>query len=143
MMALQCGRTGVISLMLDDARTDYVYGFLPERSFRMPTAPPRAVNVSAGLHDLASGDSAGDSWATVTHWMVSKVARLAAADPPGHVRVAATTVASSADKPVTLTCPPGTVVTGGGGYLTAPSTDVRGPAAKVPNPDMPTAPRSQ
>jgi hypothetical protein len=25
----------------------------------------------------------------------------------------------------------------------APSTDTRGPAAKVPNPDMPTAPRSQ
>jgi len=25
----------------------------------------------------------------------------------------------------------------------APSTDMRGPAAKVPNPDMPTAPRSQ
>jgi hypothetical protein len=25
----------------------------------------------------------------------------------------------------------------------APSTDISGPAAKVPNPDMPTAPRSQ
>lgn len=80
-MALQCQRTRVISLMLDDARSDYVYDFLPEGSFRAPTTPPRGVNVSAGLHDLASGDPArsSDSWATVTHWMVSKVARLARA----------------------------------------------------------------
>ncbi|WP_367127925.1 hypothetical protein [Saccharothrix sp. HUAS TT1] len=53
----------------------------------------------------------------------------AAADPPGHVRVAVTTASSSADKSVTVNCPPGTVVTGGGGYLTAPSTTVQGDIA--------------
>jgi hypothetical protein len=76
-MALQCGQTRAISLMMDDASSDYVYDFLPEKNFAMPSAPPRPVNVSAGLHDLATGSPASDAWATVTHWMVSKVARLA------------------------------------------------------------------
>lgn len=50
----------------------------------------------------------------------------AAADPPGHVRVGFTTVSNTLDKTVTVACPPGTVVTGGGGYLTAPSDLVKG-----------------
>lgn len=43
----------------------------------------------------------------------------APADPPGLVKVGVTSVASSWDKAMTMTCPHGTVVTGGGGYLTA------------------------
>jgi hypothetical protein len=76
-MAMQCSRTRAITLMMDDASSDYVYDFLPEKNFAMPSAPPRNVNVSAGLHALATGSAAGDAWATVTQWMVSKVARLA------------------------------------------------------------------
>ncbi|HET6279373.1 MAG TPA: DUF1552 domain-containing protein [Polyangia bacterium] len=76
-MALECGRTRVISLMMDDAHSDYLYGFLPEKNFGTPSAPPRPVTVSVGLHDLATGGAASDAWATVTQWMVSKVARLA------------------------------------------------------------------
>ncbi|MFV2022859.1 hypothetical protein [Micromonospora sp. LOL_023] len=45
----------------------------------------------------------------------------AAADPPGLVRVGATSASTSADKNMTVSCPSGTVVTGGGGYLTAPA----------------------
>lgn len=45
----------------------------------------------------------------------------AAADPPGLVRVGATSASTSTDKNMTVSCPAGTVVTGGGGYLTAPA----------------------
>lgn len=44
----------------------------------------------------------------------------AAANPPGQVKVGATSALNSADKTVTATCPAGTVVTGGGGYVTNP-----------------------
>ncbi|NUT94462.1 MAG: hypothetical protein HOY78_20835 [Saccharothrix sp.] len=50
----------------------------------------------------------------------------AAADPPGHVRAAITTPANSFPKTLTVTCPLGTVVTGGGAHLTAPSAAVQG-----------------
>jgi hypothetical protein len=43
----------------------------------------------------------------------------ASADPAGLVTVGFTSVANSTDKSVSLNCPAGTVVTGGGGYLTA------------------------
>jgi hypothetical protein len=43
----------------------------------------------------------------------------APADPPGLVKVGATSVANSFNKTLTVSCPHGTVVTGGGGYLTA------------------------
>ena len=34
-MAFQCDTTRVVSFMLDDARSDYVYGFIPMRKFSM------------------------------------------------------------------------------------------------------------
>jgi hypothetical protein len=43
----------------------------------------------------------------------------ALADPSGLVTVGFTTAATSSDKSYSLDCPDGTVVTGGGGYLTA------------------------
>jgi hypothetical protein len=45
----------------------------------------------------------------------------AAADPPGLVVARTTSAATSTDKTVTQLCPGNTVVTGGGGYLTAPA----------------------
>lgn len=50
----------------------------------------------------------------------------AAADPAGIVRVGATSALNSLDKTLTAYCPPGTVVTGGGGYLTAPGAAHQG-----------------
>lgn len=53
----------------------------------------------------------------------------ASADPPGLVKVGTTSAWSSADKTLTVNCPPGTVVTGGGGYLTAPAAPHQGHVA--------------
>jgi hypothetical protein len=50
-----------------------------------------------------------------------------AADPPGIVKAADTTGATSFDKSLTVLCPGGTVVSGGGGYVPAPeNADVQG-----------------
>jgi len=46
----------------------------------------------------------------------------ASADPPGIVKAGATSVSNSSDKTLTAHCPPNTVVSGGGGYLTAPAS---------------------
>jgi hypothetical protein len=50
----------------------------------------------------------------------------AAADPPGMVKVGNTSASNSFDKALIATCPAGTVVTGGGGYLTAPAAAHQG-----------------
>jgi hypothetical protein len=50
----------------------------------------------------------------------------AAADPPGIVRVGSTSASHSFDKALLASCPAGTVVTGGGGYLTAPAAAHQG-----------------
>jgi hypothetical protein len=53
----------------------------------------------------------------------------ASAAPPGLVRVGATSVLNSSDKTFTATCPSGTVVTGGGAYLTSPTAPHEGRVA--------------
>ena len=50
----------------------------------------------------------------------------AAADPPGLVLSATTSVLNSNDKTLFSGCPAGTVVSGGGGYLTAPAAPHQG-----------------
>jgi|GEM_PF-7020472 len=50
----------------------------------------------------------------------------ASAIPAGLVKASVTSAASSFDKTVTAPCPAGTVVTGGGGYLTAPAAPDQG-----------------
>lgn len=53
----------------------------------------------------------------------------AAADPPGLVKTGFTSALNSLDKTVAATCPAGTVVSGGGGYLTAPAAAHQGHVA--------------
>ena len=53
----------------------------------------------------------------------------ASADPVGLVKVGVTSAASSVDKTLTALCPAGKVVTGGGGYLTAPGGPHQGHVA--------------
>ncbi|HEY0637025.1 MAG TPA: hypothetical protein VGD67_05205 [Pseudonocardiaceae bacterium] len=50
----------------------------------------------------------------------------ASADPAGIVRVGASSALNSSDKTFTANCPPGTVVTGGGGFIVSPTTDHQG-----------------
>lgn len=57
---------------------------------------------------------------------LSLAAPSATADPPGLVKTGATSASNSFDKAVTAGCPAGTVVSGGGGYLTAPAAPHQG-----------------
>jgi hypothetical protein len=75
-MALQCGVTRVVSFMLDDARSDFVYGFLPVRHFTTAGSTP-ATGTCAGLYGLINAGYNNDGLATVNMWFVDKLSRLA------------------------------------------------------------------
>jgi hypothetical protein len=74
-MALQCDVTRVVSFMLDDSRSDFVYNFLTERHFSQTTSTPGTATVG-GLHGVSSAGNANDGWATINRWFVEKLARL-------------------------------------------------------------------
>jgi hypothetical protein len=76
-MALSCDITRVASLMLDDARSDYVYNFLTERSFTAAGSAPGTTPVGS-LHGLSVNGDTNNGWATVDWWFASKVAELCA-----------------------------------------------------------------
>ena len=75
-MALQCDVTRVVSFMLDDARSDFVYDFLTERQFTATTSTLGTTPVNGGLNGLANGDPSNDGYATCNYWFVSQLANL-------------------------------------------------------------------
>jgi hypothetical protein len=82
-MAIQCDITRVVSFMLDDARSDYVYNFLFERSFTPTGSAPNPANLPVGgYHGLQhSGDRNNNitpGFATIGWWNSTKAAQLAA-----------------------------------------------------------------
>jgi hypothetical protein len=74
-LALQCDLTRVVTFMLDDARSDFVYSFLSQRTFTStgstPVVPPMPV---AGLHGLSAAGDSNSGWATINYWFVQKLA---------------------------------------------------------------------
>jgi hypothetical protein len=75
-MALACDVTHVVSFMLDDARSDFVYNFLTERLFTDAGSTPGAAPV-AGYHGLVEGGGlTNNGYATINFWFVSKLAEL-------------------------------------------------------------------
>jgi hypothetical protein len=75
-MALRCDVTRVVSYMLDDARSDFVYRHVPQRNFSAAGSEPgngTAGNFHAAQH---AGDS-NDGFATITHWLAGKACALA------------------------------------------------------------------
>jgi hypothetical protein len=77
-MALSCDVTRVVSFMLDDARSDYVYNFLTMRHFTADgsTLDPGGARVP-GLDGLNHAGNDNDGHSTVCLWFVQKLARLA------------------------------------------------------------------
>jgi hypothetical protein len=76
-MALACNLTQVVSFMLDDARSDYVYNFLQQRKFTNAGSTPGTQAVAGGYHGLAQGQGLlNDGYATINRWFVSKLADL-------------------------------------------------------------------
>ncbi len=82
-MAIQCDITPVVSFMLDDCRSEFVYNFLNERSFTPTGSAPNPMNLPVGeYHALQhSGDRNNNitpGFATIGWWNSTKAAQLAA-----------------------------------------------------------------
>jgi hypothetical protein len=71
-MAFQCDMTRVVSFMLDDARSDFVYDFLTMRAFSMTGSKP-SVGAVTGYHGLNQGGDQNDGFATITWWIMSQL----------------------------------------------------------------------
>jgi hypothetical protein len=71
-MAFQCDLTRVVSYMLDDARSDFVYNFLTTRNFSMTGSKPGTGTV-AGYHGVTAAGDQNDQFATITWWMMSQL----------------------------------------------------------------------
>ena len=72
-MAFECDSTRVISYMLEDERSEFVYDHVPQRTFTDTTSVP-----STGVCYEYAGAQRGeiDVYATITWWNVGKVAQL-------------------------------------------------------------------
>jgi hypothetical protein len=77
-MALQCDVTRIITYMLEDERSEFVYDNVPRRTFNGTTSSTAASGTCPEWH---TGGQHGDpnDYAAITQWNVGKVAALATA----------------------------------------------------------------
>jgi len=81
-LAFSCDVTRVVSFMLDDARSEYVYSHVPMRNFNNPTKGTLSSPGSgtcASYHALQHAGDNNDGFATITYWNVQKLNMLAQA----------------------------------------------------------------
>jgi hypothetical protein len=76
-MALQCDMTRVVSFMVDDERSDFVYSFVPGRKFTATTSTLDPSYVVAGFHGLQHCDEYAPGWLTILRWIMERGAQLA------------------------------------------------------------------
>jgi hypothetical protein len=74
-MALQCDVTRVVSYMLDDARSDFVYDHLTVRKFSADTSVENTGKVG-GFHGLQHAGDSNDGFATINWWFSQQMAEL-------------------------------------------------------------------
>jgi hypothetical protein len=70
-MALQCDSTRVVSFMLDDARSDYVYNFVPLRAFTDGGSTP-TDGAPGNYHETQHSGDRSNTFATIGHWNAQK-----------------------------------------------------------------------
>lgn len=75
-MAFQCDVTRVISYMLEDERTEFIYSHVPVREFTDTTSTPSDGNCG-NYHAAQHAGDANNGFASIIHWQASKVAELA------------------------------------------------------------------
>lgn len=75
-MALSCDVTRVITHMLDDARSDFVYDHLTNRKFTADGSNPASGKVG-GFHGLQHAGDSNDGYATINWWFSQKLFELA------------------------------------------------------------------
>jgi hypothetical protein len=86
-MAFQCDVTRIISYMLEDERSDYVYDHVPKRKFS-PTGSVPGTGNCGGYHGAQHAGSTNDDFSTIGWWNAGKAAALcekldAIEDSPG------------------------------------------------------------
>jgi hypothetical protein len=74
-MAIQCDVTRVVSYMLDDARSEFVYTFLPERKFTATGSTPGTTGCQ-NYHGLQHGGNLNNGFATITWWNAERANEL-------------------------------------------------------------------
>jgi hypothetical protein len=74
-MALQCDVTRVVSHMLDDARSDFVYDHLINREFTADGSVEGNGTVN-GYHGLQHAGDSNNGYATINWWLSTQVADL-------------------------------------------------------------------
>jgi hypothetical protein len=77
-LAFQCDMTRVVSFMLDDARSDYVYGFLNQRAFTATGSTPTTTLIKGSYHALqhAGSPDTDDGFATMGYWNAERANEL-------------------------------------------------------------------
>jgi hypothetical protein len=75
-MAFQCDITRVVSFMLDDARSDFVYNFIKERVFTATGSTP-GTGAVGGYHGLQHTSDTNNGFATIGWWNMERVNELA------------------------------------------------------------------
>jgi hypothetical protein len=73
-MAIQCDATRVVSFMLDDARSEWVYNFIPKRAFTATGSTPTTQTVG-NYHGAQHGNA--EEFASIIHWNAQKVNEMA------------------------------------------------------------------
>jgi hypothetical protein len=76
MMALTCDITRVVSYMLDDARSEFVYKFLTQRNFTVDGSVPGQGGCDQ-YHAMQHAGETNNQFATIGWWMAQKASDLA------------------------------------------------------------------
>jgi hypothetical protein len=76
MMALTCDITRVVSYMLDDARSEFVYKFLQQRNFTPAGSTPGTGGCDQ-YHAMQHAGETNNQFATIGWWMAQKASELA------------------------------------------------------------------
>jgi hypothetical protein len=71
-MAFRCDLTRVVSFMLDDSRSEFVYDFLTTRTFSMTGSTPGMGAVGSYLAESQAGGQ-NDNYATITWWFMTQL----------------------------------------------------------------------
>jgi hypothetical protein len=76
-MALTCDATRVISYMLEDERSEFVYDHVPQRSFSS-TGSTTGNGNCGNYHGSQHGGDSNNNFATINWWQSTKIAELCA-----------------------------------------------------------------
>jgi hypothetical protein len=75
-MALSCDAARVVSFMLDDARSSFIYSFLTMRHFTAAGSTATTQPLQSGPIGYANAGDGNDGWSTLAWWFASKASLL-------------------------------------------------------------------